>query len=250
MIKSVKKAMDILTILSANAENPITLGELAEQTGLNKSTCAHIVDTLCESLYVERVSRTKGYRLGPWAYMLSRYGRYQNTLVTIAIPVLKWLQAKTEATVFISVICNGKKYIVYHIDKANILPMSDGSIIQGNLEATATGQLLMTHMDSESLRHALSRREDAEDGPLQIPQELNEKFKKIRSQGFAYCAVPAGEQEPHQSYAFGVTDGSKVIAALGILYPDSMNTSEYRNSVLKYGRTAASEISRRLEFVE
>lgn len=250
MIKSVKKAMDILTILSANAENPITLGELADQTGLNKSTCAHIVDTLCESLYVERVSRTKGYRLGPWAYMLSRYGRYQNTLVTIAIPVLKWLQTKTEATVFISVICNGKKYIVYHIDKANILPMSDGSIIQGNLEATATGQLLMTHMDSESLRHALSRREDAEDGPLQIPQELNEKFKKIRSQGFAYCTVPAGEQEPHQSYAFGVTDGSKVIAALGILYPDSMNTAEYRNSVLKYGRTAASEISRRLEFVE
>jgi len=249
MIKSVKKAMDILTILSASAETPITLGELAEQTGLNKSTCAHIVDTLCESLYVERVSRTKGYRLGPWAYMLSRYGRYQNTLVSIATPVLKWLQAKTDATVFISVICNGKKYIVYHIDKANILPMSDGSIIQGNLEATATGQLLMTHMDSESLRHALSRRAE-DDGIAKIPPELNEKFKKIRSQGYAYCAVPSGEQEPHQSYAFGVTDGNKVIAALGILYPDSMNTPEYRSSILKLGRTAASEISRRLEFAE
>jgi len=144
LIKSVKKAMDILTILSANAEEPITLGELAEQTGLNKSTCAHIVDTLCESFYVERISRTKGYRLGPWAYMLSRYGRYQNKLVTIAIPVLKWLQAKTGATVFISVICNGKKYIVYHIDKMGILPMSDGSMIQGRLETTATGLLLMT----------------------------------------------------------------------------------------------------------
>lgn len=250
MIKSVKKAMDILTILSANAEDPITLGELAEQTGLNKSTCAHIVDTLCETFYVERVSRTKGYRLGPWAYMLSRYGRYQNTLVTIATPVLKWLQAKTDATVFISVICNGKKYIVYHIDKANILPMSDGSIIQGNLEATATGQLLMTHMDTESLRHALSRREDAEEGPVQIPPALNEKFRKIRSQGYAYCEVPTWEPEPHQSYAFAVTDGTKVIAALGILYPDSMNTPEYRSAILKLGRTAAGEISRRLEFTE
>lgn len=250
MIKSVKKAMDILTILSANAENPITLGELAEQTGLNKSTCAHIVDTLCESMYVERVSRTKGYRLGPWAYMLSRYGRYQNTLVSISIPVLKWLQAKTDATVFISVICNGKKYIVYHIDKANILPMSDGSIIQGNLEATATGQLLMTHMDSGSLRHALSRRAEDEDAPVQIPPELSEKFKKIRSQGYAYCAVPSEEPEPHQSYAFGVTDGTKVIAALGVLYPDSMNTPEYRALVLKLSRTAANEISRRLEFAE
>ena len=247
MIKSVKKAMDILTILSASAETPISLGDLAEQTGLNKSTCAHIVDTLCESLYVERVSRTRGYRLGPWAYMLSRYGRYQNTLVTIAIPVLKWLQNKTDATVFISVICNGKKYIVYHIDKSNILPMSDGSIIQGKLEATATGQLLMAHMDTESLRHALSRREDAEEDPLQIPGTLQEKLRKIRSQGYVCCSVPAG---PHQSYAFGVTDGTKVIAALGILYPDAMDTPEYQASVVKLGRTAAGEISRRLEFGE
>lgn len=246
MIKSVKKAMDILTILSANAEEPITLGELAEQTGLNKSTCAHIVDTLCESFYVERISRTKGYRLGPWAFMLSRYGRYQNKLVTIAIPVLKWLQAKTGATVFISVICNGKKYIVYHIDKMGILAMSDGSIIQGRLEATATGMLLMTYMDSETLRHALSHRsEDDPPLPSQFLSEIQDKFKKIRAQGYAYCAVPS---EGHQSYAFGISDGTKVIAALGILYPDDMDTPEYRAGMLKNCRIAANEITRRLEF--
>ncbi len=246
MIKSVKKAMDILTILSASAEKPITLGELAERTGLNKSTCAHIVDTLCDSLYVERISRTKGYRLGPWAYMLSRYGRYQNTLVTIAIPVLKWLQAKTDATVFISVICNGKKYIVYHIDKGNILPMSDGSIIQGYLETTATGLLLMTYMDTESLRHALARRAEEDGNTLSI-QPLTEKFKRIRAQG--YCHIPVVSQAT-QSYAFGITENGKVTAALGILFPDSLDTPEYRASVLKLGRTAAGEISRRLEFAE
>ena len=247
MIKSVKKAMDIMTILSDNAEEPITLGELAEKTGLNKSTCAHIVDTLCESFYVERVSRTKGYRLGPWAYMLSRYGCYQNTLVNISTPLLKWLHTKTDATVFISVICNGKKYIVYHIDKAGILPMSDGSIIQGLLETTATGLLLMTHMDSESLRHALTHREEENSAPLpQITPELNETFKKIRSQGYAYRAVPS---QKTQSYAFGINDGTRVIAALGILYPDQLDTPEYRASILKMGRNVASEISRRLEFV-
>ena len=249
MIKSVKKAMDILTILSDNAENPMTLGELAERTGMNKSTCAHIVDTLCDSLYVERISRTKGYRLGPWAYMLSRYGRYQNTLVSIARPVLKWLQAKTDATVFISVICNGKKYIVYHIDKSNILPMSDGSIIQGQLEATATGLLLMTHMDRESLRHALTGLTEG-DGPARIPRDLSERMQKIRSQGYAYCAVPSPDQGDHQSYAFGISDGSKVIGALGILFPDAMNTPQYRDSIIRLGRTAAGEISRRLEFAE
>lgn len=249
MIKSVKKAMDILTILSANAETPITLGELAERTGMNKSTCAHIVDTLCDSLYVERISRTKGYRLGPWAYMLSRYGRYQNSLVSIAKPVLKWLQAKTGATVFISVICNGKKYIVYHIDKGNILPMSDGSIIQGRLETTATGMLLMTYMDRESLRHALSCMSGGT-APAQITKELSDRMQKIRSQGYAYYAVPSQDQGDHQSYAFGISEGSKVTAALGILFPDSLNSPEYTANILKLGRIAAGEISRRLKFAE
>lgn len=89
MIQSVKKAMDILTVLSENSDEPIMLSELAEKTGLNKSTCAHIVDTLCESFYVERVSRKEGYRLGPWAYMLSRYGGYHRTLIKISSSVLK-----------------------------------------------------------------------------------------------------------------------------------------------------------------
>ena len=72
-----------------------------------------------------------------------------------------------------------------------------------------------------------------------------EKFKKIRAQGYAYFPVSS---EGHQSYAFGIADGTKVIAALGILYPDSMDTSEYRAGMLKNCRTAAREISRRLEF--
>ena len=248
LIKSVQKAIDILSILSANAEMPMTLSALAEQAGINKSTCAHIVDTLCESLYVERVSRTQGYRLGPWAYMLSRYGSYQNGLVTVAAPVLKWLQAKTKATVFISVACNGKKYIIYHIDKLGILERSDGSIIQGRLETTATGMLLMSYMDAETLRHALSRRTDeVEVVTSKLLTDLNKKFKKIRAQGYAYIAVPTNVPEPHQSYAFAVSKGGKVIASLGILYPDVMESPEFKESMIKCGRIAAREISRRLE---
>ena len=81
--------------------------------------------------------------------------------------------------------------------------------------------------------------------PSQLMGELNDKFKKIRSQGYAYCAVPS---EGHQSYAFSITDGTKTIAALGILYPDSMDTPEYRMDMLKNCHIAAHEISRRLEF--
>ncbi len=246
MIKSVKKAMDILSILSANAEEPMSLSELAEKTGLNKSTCVHIVDTMCESFYVERVSRKEGYRLGPWAYMLSRYGGYHNSLIKVSSSVLKWLHDQTGATVFLSVLCNGRKFIVYHIDDDNILPMSDGSIIQGYIETTASGRLLLAYQDSEAFHYTISRRAADENySPFELTPELKEELKTIRANGYAYCSV---DVEQTQSYAFRVLDEKKTIAAIGVLFPNSKDSPEYRDFVLKVGRTAANEISRRLSF--
>ena len=244
MIKSVKKALDILTILSNSGENPISLSELAEKTNLNKSTCAHIVDTMCEELYVERVSRKEGYRLGPWSYMLSRYGSYYNSLSKLSYPILKWLHEQLDAAVFLSVVCNGRKYIILHIDPDNILPMSDGSMIQGYMESTATGRLLMAFMDSETFHYTLAKRANESKKDILTP-ELEAELKKIRVQGYSHCSIPA---ERHQSYAFKVMDGEKNVASLGVLYTDLKDSPEYREKVIKSGRIAAAEISRRKAF--
>lgn len=244
MINSVKKALDILTILSDYGETPIKLSELAEKTNLNKSTCAHIVDTMCQEMYVERVSRKDGYRLGPWSYMLSRYGNYYNSLIKLSYPVLKWLHEQLHAAVFLSVVCNGRKYIITHIDPDNILPMSDGSIIQGCLETTATGRLLMAFMDSETFNYTLAKRADESKRDIMTP-ELETTLREIRKQGYSYCPVPADQ---HQSYGFKVMDGKKNIASLGVLYPSIKDSPEYIEHVIRNGKKAASEISRRIAF--
>ena len=246
MIKSVKKAMDILTVLSDHAEETLSLAEIAERTGLNKSTCAHIVDTMCESFYVERVSRKDGYRLGPWAYMLSRYGSYQNSLIKAAAPVLKWLHKQTDATVFISVLCNGRKFIVYHIDDAGILDMSDGSMIQGYLETTATGRLLLAYLDNEGYHYTISRRQADENySHFEMTPELREELQTIRASGYAHCSV---DVQQSQSFAFQVTDEDKTVAAVGLLYLNDKDSPEYRAGIIKAGHAAAAEIGRRLSF--
>ena len=244
MIQSVKKAMDLLTVLSATPEVPIPLGELAERTNINKSTCAHIVDTLCESFYVERVSRKDGYRLGPWAYMLSRYGHYKNSLVNLSKPVLKWLHNNSDASVFISVICNGKKYIVYHIDSVNLLPMSDGNIIQGYLETTASGLLHMANMDKEALIHTLNRRKRAgETGITTITPQFLKFLNGIRTNGYCFYSP---NDPTICSHAFAVNNGNKVVAALGIVYSSEKDSDSYHSKIYRLGHIAASELSRRL----
>lgn len=235
--------MDILTILSANMEKPMPLKELALRTGLNKSTCAHIVDTMCDLQYVERISSKEGYRLGPWAYMLSRYGTYCQNLVNTSSAILKWLHKQTEATVFIAVLCNGRKYIVYHIESDDILPMGDGSMIQGHLESTATGRLLMAYMNQTGLNHLLKK--DPQDQAACLSIEMDEALAKIRACGYAHVPV---ESDNQQSYAFRITNGTKTIASMGVLYRNAKDSPAYREKIIKLGAVAAREISHRLDF--
>ena len=88
-IKSLKKALRILNTLSDGQNKPVTLSELSLLTGTTKSTCAHILSTLVSEGYAERVSHTKGYVLGPAAYCLSRYGKYDDEFIALCRPVMR-----------------------------------------------------------------------------------------------------------------------------------------------------------------
>ena len=78
-----------------------------------------------------------------------------------------------------------------------------------------------------------------------LTPELEAELKKIRVQGYSHCSIPT---ESHQSYAFKVMDGEKNVASLGVLYTDLKDSPEYREKVIKSGRIAAAEISRRRAF--
>ena len=75
--------------------------------------------------------------------------------------------------------------------------------------------------------------------------DLEAELKKIRARGYSHCSVPV---DKHQSYAFKVMDGEKNIASLGVLYSDLKDSLEYREKVIKSGKIAAAEISRRKAF--
>lgn len=67
MIGSVQKAIKILNVISEGKNSPVSLLYISEMTGINKSTCSHIVSTLESEGFVKKISRTKGYVLGPAA---------------------------------------------------------------------------------------------------------------------------------------------------------------------------------------
>lgn len=63
-IQSVDRALSLLE-LAAGELDGITLSNLSERTGLNASTCHHLVMTLVSRGYLTHLSRSRGYALGP-----------------------------------------------------------------------------------------------------------------------------------------------------------------------------------------
>lgn len=247
MIKSIQKAVDVLLYLSDTPEEPISLHQISQELEMNKTTCLHILETLHESLLVEKVSRHDGYRLGPAAYMLTRYGRYQESLCEVCLPIIKWLNKQIDATILLTVICDGIKYIILHVDADERFDFKNSEIIQGHLETTATGRLMMAYMDNESLQRALSRcgRQSGEAENSEELETLKKQLKKYQKNGYSHLNIT---EEQRQSYAFRIWDGKRTVAALGVLYANKKDSPEMRERVIAKGRLAAKEISRRLMF--
>lgn len=95
MIGSVQKAIKILNTISEGKNSPVSLSNISKLTGINKSTCLHIISTLAVEGFVKQISHTLGYVLGPAAYCLSKHGRYDNELVSVCHPLIRWLNKKT-----------------------------------------------------------------------------------------------------------------------------------------------------------
>lgn len=245
MIQSIQKAVAVLMYLSDAPEKPVPLHRLAQALDMNKTTCHHVLETLQESLLVEKVSRTDGYRLGPAAYMLTRYGRYQESLIEVCRPIVKWLNQQLDATVLLTVVCDGIKYIILHIDNEERFDYRNSEIIQGHLETTATGLLMLASMDKESLRRVDYRLRGS--AAALEGAELEKKLVRIRKNNYAHVF---DEEKKRHSYAFRIHDGWRTVAAIGVLISDHKNTPETREKIILKGRTAAGEISRRLMFRE
>ena len=147
MIQSVHKAMRILSVIADGKSAPVSLAHIAAETGWPKPTCAHIVETLCRDGYVQRVSHSEGYRLGPALYHLTRYGRYDEELISLCHPVLKWMERTAQATAILTVVENRQKFIIDYVDTEQKMFPEYQQIRTDNLYRTATGRMLLSRMD-------------------------------------------------------------------------------------------------------
>ncbi len=252
MIQSVHKAALLLEVLAKYYPESVSLRVLSEKTGIGKSTCIHILNTLIEDKLVERLHHAS-YSLGVGCFYLTRSGRFDKERLAICRPVLKWLRDKTGETTLIAEIRNGTKYTVDYFEGQHLILNSNNDIIEDDIYRTATGRMIMAHLSERDVqdviwRHGMPTAADWQDFP-NYPA-LENVLSSIRSLQFITTSNQAKDGYCC-GYAAPLYDGKTVFGALGIAAlrdKPILTDSEEEKRLVRYLLRAASEINRRLKF--
>ena len=244
MVQSVKRAVDILTII-AGCSRSVTLEEIARETNLNKSTCAHIVSTLCDCGFVTRISRKEGYCLGPFVYYLTQNGHFKKELIQLCSPIMNWLHKRTGETVLLSVMYEEYKLIIHRIEGRRQLSSARTQMIKGIVYPTATGRMLLAHMPRAeliSIYNRLGPPKEEDWAGIRSFADMEAALEQIRRDGY----VRASDEPDVVGYACVLKSRSgEAVGALGIAVPKQL---EDDRKIIGDLKRAAQEINRRLSF--
>ena len=254
MIGSVQKAIKILNVISEGKNSPVSLLYISEMTGINKSTCSHIISTLESEGFVKKISHTKGYVLGPAAYCLSRHGKYENEFVSICHPLIRWLNKKTGYSVILAVVEGGQKYTIDYIDTEKILS-EISEIMPDDIYRTATGRIIMANMDKSDIKRVFEKNGIPPEGhwnEVTSFETLEAKLSELDKNGVTQTYCVRDDGKILLGYASAVFRYTKCVGALGVAVlctKEEYEHFEEKESLIKQNIIKArTEIGRRLKY--
>lgn len=256
-MNAVEKALGILSALADAEYEPMTVTNLAQALNINRSTCSHIVKTLTEHGYAERISHKDGYTLGPEAYYLSRFGKYEESLINTCLPVMKWLYNTTGHVAGLAAIKNNQKFLLHTIDFKNEVYKKRQRIYRDDTYRTATGRIILANMSKEDLRtfYDTNGTPDKKIWPeVDSFEALTKELSKLKKRGSVTITKHSFPELGFTSYGYGgaIFKNSTCVGAVGIAYNMPLSGDEvdqkYHDEIIKSLKLAMAEINRRLKY--
>lgn len=188
VIQSVDRALFLLELL-ADAGGVSTLRSLSEASGLNTSTCHHLLATLARRDYVVLAEGPRGaYALGPRLQAIASVYRSQDDLMRRAGPWVDRVNVETGETVHFAIMQGFDLVTVIKRDARHAIRVDSGVLGKSDAaHATATGKALLAWMDLDSVKHLLAAKGmKAFTGKTTTdPETLLRELEEIRANGFS-----------------------------------------------------------------
>lgn len=243
-IQSVERAARVLQVLAAGGW-AMGVSEIAQATGLGKSTAHRLLASLTRAEFVRLEPRTRRYSLGHGLMQLTTTWLQGVEIRTAAIPHLRSLRQKTGETVSLNVRDGDSRVAVERLDTSHEIRFVAELGQALPLHIGASGKAILANLPETELHDVLERTVIAKTAERSLRTEL----AGIRRRG---VACTSGERLPGtRSIAAPVfgADGA-VVASVSILSIQSRLQGVDEAPFRKLARAAAANISSDLGWSE
>ena len=247
LIQSVDRALLILETLS-QAREGMALNDISARTGLNVSTCHHLLATLSQRGYVTREPGSKAYALGNKIFELSAARARQIDVVGIASPVLRALNEATREAVHLAAMQGRDLITLAKLDSRHAVGVDSGMVGKsGAAHATATGKAILAWLPEPEIRAIIaeSGMQRYTDHTIDDLDDLFAELALVRRHGFAEDR----EEFQPDVYCIGcaIRDHSGgVIASLSVSIPTMRATEAHLADIRERVKQAALDVSQQL----
>ena len=147
MIQVIERCFTILAKVAEDPQRIWSISEMAALIDVQPPTCFHIVNSMVELGYLERLGMRRGYRLGPAVNGLCHNFAYRPELVRVADSLMRQFVQENREGIVLAVLKGTKRYVIceakpglHHKLQVNYNP----TVIE-DVYYTATGLLLLGH---------------------------------------------------------------------------------------------------------
>lgn len=181
----IARAAEVLRALEGN-EQGLSLGQLARQLNLPKSTVQRIVAALDRENFVIAATHQAGVRLGPALVRIGRSVRFN--LAEIAHPFLEELAQRTGETVDLAILKGTEAIFVDHIEGQQRLRAVSAIGVSFALHCSANGKAMLSLVGPEALTRLKKTYKLTRVTPNSIGSwnQLEAELERIRMSGLAF----------------------------------------------------------------
>ncbi len=152
-VQSIERAF---AVLSALADGPIGVTEVAERVALPKSTAARMLASLTREGVVEQVPGDTRYRLGGRIVSLAAGVLPARSLVAIARPILVELASSAGEAAGLSVPDGASAHYIDQVETTHQVQIRDWTGSRLPMHAVSSGQVFLAHMSSVAVERYLA----------------------------------------------------------------------------------------------
>jgi DNA-binding IclR family transcriptional regulator len=184
-VQSIERAF---AVLSALADGPIGVTEVAERVALPKSTAARMLASLTREGVVEQVPGDTRYRLGGRIVSLAAGVLPARSLVAIARPILVELASSAGEAAGLSVPDGASAHYIDQVETTHQVQIRDWTGSRLPMHAVSSGQIFLAHMSSVAVERYLAMPRVAFTArTITDSAALRERLRMVQLEGCAWA---------------------------------------------------------------